>query len=331
MSTLNEKKISIIIPIKNMEKYVVKCLESILDSTYKNLEIIFIDFGSQDKSISIVNLYQRKYANIKVYVDATGNVASARNKGILYAEGEYIIFLDCDDWIDSKMIENLYIEAERKNLDIVNCSYYNVYENGDKKEKIFEEWFTDGDIKLLDNVISEIALGKINLEVWTKLYRTDYIKKSAAYFDDENGVNGEDVFFNMLLLMSNPKLGNVSNPLYYHLIRENSLAHKKDKELTERFLTIIEKLRLNSKNIGIKVDEGLAQLFLSLIIQDLVENTTLEKRRKKIIKYLNYQCSCEMFENCQNSKYSTFKRKVLCFCMKNKFVRITNFLITCMV
>ncbi|PQL95668.1 glycosyltransferase family 2 protein [Apibacter adventoris] len=140
-------KISIIVPVYNVEPYIAKCLESIVHQSLKELEIVIINDGSTDNSLNIIEQYSKNYSFIKVYNKSNGGLSDARNYGIKHANGEYLAFVDGDDWIDSKMMEEMYNLGIKHNAEIVFCSLEKVNENNNSiellpqmpqsKEKIF--------------------------------------------------------------------------------------------------------------------------------------------------------------------------------------------------
>ena len=119
-----EKTISVIVPIYNVEKYLDRCLKSIINQTYKNLEIILIDDGSPDNCGTICDEYAKKDNRIKVVHKDNGGLVKARNTGLDIATGEYISFIDPDDWIELNMYEEMIKIADETNTDIVRCGYY---------------------------------------------------------------------------------------------------------------------------------------------------------------------------------------------------------------
>ena len=124
------KKISIIVPIYNAKEHLDKCVESILEQTEKNLEIILVDDGSKDNSFEICKKYEKIDQRVKVIHQENAGVSVARNHGIEIAEGEYIGFVDSDDWIEPVMYERLLKEAKETNADVVMCDATTVYSDG---------------------------------------------------------------------------------------------------------------------------------------------------------------------------------------------------------
>ena len=125
-------KVSVIVPVYNVEKYVKKCILSILNQTYSNLEIIVVNDGSTDSSLEIIKELSIKDSRIKIYSKENGGLSSARNYGLKYSSGRYVGFIDIDDYIESNMFETLYYNLVSNSCDMAACGYQMVYENGKK-------------------------------------------------------------------------------------------------------------------------------------------------------------------------------------------------------
>ena len=129
MIGLEKEKISIIIPAYNVEKFIAKCLDSVITQNYKNLDIIVVDDGSKDKTGSIIDDYATKDDRICVVHQPNGGLPNARNTGIKYAKGDYVMFLDSDDWIEPTCCEIVADEIQREKADLVFFEYYKEYKN----------------------------------------------------------------------------------------------------------------------------------------------------------------------------------------------------------
>ncbi len=190
-----EKIVSIIIPAYNVENYIFRGLESCINQTYKNIEILVIDDGSIDKTYEIVHKYCLNDNRIKLIKKTNGGVSSARNEGLRQAKGKYVLFLDSDDWLENNTVEIL-INTSRKYEDLlISCDRYWLYENKDnlKKIKPFKN-------KKIDKISSEEALinvgnGKYNLQsACYKIYDLNKIKRNNIFFK-EDIFYGEDGLF----------------------------------------------------------------------------------------------------------------------------------------
>lgn len=169
-----EEKISVIVPIYKVEDYLHRCVESIINQAYTNLEIILVDDGSPDNCPKICDEYAEKDSRIKVIHKENGGLSDARNTGLLVATGEYISFIDSDDYIDINMYKSIITYMEEHDLDIAECGIKHVYNN-----KIKQNDKLDKSIHVFN---SEEALKELMLErrfhqtVWNKLYKTKLIK-----------------------------------------------------------------------------------------------------------------------------------------------------------
>lgn len=212
--------ISIVVPVYNSEKYIGKCIESILNQTYKKWELILVDDGSKDNSLSICNYYAGLDDRIKViHIDNNGS-AHARNIGLSYVCGEYVAFIDSDDYIDSKYLEILLETLKKQNADIVECDYWYVENSNIEvikpiKDSIRELSASDA---LYENVRDVIC----RQLVWNKLYKRDVIGNEK--FVERKTI--DDEFWTYRILARANKIIHISVPLYYYVQHSNSIMHK---------------------------------------------------------------------------------------------------------
>lgn len=258
---MNQAKISVIIPIYNVEKYLYKSIESVINQTYKNLEIILIDDGSIDNSSQICDEWKKKDNRIKVIHKENGGVSSARNLGLEKATGSYIAFLDPDDYIEATMYEKLYNSILKNNSNLAMCGFKFVYENN-HNEKIVNEINLP---KIVENNIYPYLLniGYIEKEnqlhtqnimgcVWRALFSKELLNN--LYF--EKLAVCEDLAFIIDVFDRKPKVSIVNEPLYSYLQRNNSYVHsyneQKIKQRINAYKTIIPKIenKVNTDNIN---------------------------------------------------------------------------------
>lgn len=177
-----EPKVSIIIPVYNSEKYLEKCIDSILNQDYKNIELIIINDGSTDSSKEIIENYQKKYNDTIIYIEQKNlGPAVARNNGIKNATGKYIFFIDNDDYIDKNYIATFVKEAESNNYDIIIGGYRRTNEKG----KILEE------VKYNNTKWCKYK----SITPWARIYNREYVVKNKFEFLKCN--IGEDIYFNI--------------------------------------------------------------------------------------------------------------------------------------
>ena len=217
----NSKKVSIVVPVYNVEKYIDRCLESLVNQTLKDIEIIVVNDGSTDNSKEVIEKYQKEYPEmLKVYTIKNSGAAKARNIGLEKASGEYIGFVDSDDFVSKTMFEELYNKAINDNADVVKCAYYKVQE--DKYiEKEIETEFDYGKSIREDKSI----LINSTPYIWNKIFKKELIDKYKIKFPDIRIY--EDLVFTYKLFMVANKISKVNNTLYFYIsFQENSLTYK---------------------------------------------------------------------------------------------------------
>ena len=225
---MKKNKISIIVPIYNIEKYLEQCLESIIAQTYTNLEIILVDDGSKDSSGLICDRYAKKDKRIIVIHEQNSGSVFARKAGLSIAHGEYIGFVDGDDWIEPDFYETLLDAALKSKADFVE-SGYNVYYESNKD---FERHPVNNNLIVLDNnsPIVLLAWMKDNLlcpvrsTLWTKLYKANIIRSSFSSVPDDMSRGDDFIHFPFLLFEAN-SVCCIDKVGYNYLARANSLSH----------------------------------------------------------------------------------------------------------
>ena len=208
--------ISIIIPVYNVEKYLDRCLESVINQTYKNLEIILVDDGSTDKSSSMCDEWKKKDKRIKVFHKENGGLSSARNTGLKKLKGDYFYFLDSDDTIDYDCIERMYNEALSNKCDIVISPYINVH-HGEEKP-----YFKTIDSKVLsvEDALKEMLLSNIyNVSSCGKLFKNSVLKNIEFPLGKLCEDNGTTYKF----ILNASKVYYINVPFYKYYINPNSI------------------------------------------------------------------------------------------------------------
>lgn len=217
--------ISVIVPIYNVERYLSRCLESIVGQSYKNLDVLLLDDGSTDESGSIADYYANSYDFIRVIHKKNEGIGVTRNLGIRESQGNYVIFVDSDDYIDEKMIETLYLIACNYSCDLVCCNKYRVFEKNNKGKE------TNQNLDTLRFFTQEEALGEflltnyIDVVFWNKL-----IKKNLFIGVTCPDHIYEDVSVIYKIIMNATKIANINTPLYYYCQRESSITDEKYNE-----------------------------------------------------------------------------------------------------
>ncbi len=220
---METKQLSIIIPIYNVEKYISKCLESILDQSFTNeVEVICIDDGSTDKSGNICDLYAEKYKFIKVIHTPNKGVSMARNIGLANATGKYIAWIDSDDYISKDWYKNIsrYLN---KNYDLIYFDMDILFSNGQKRRKYYSWKSADLSPRKL---YTDLATGLISSQLWSKVIKRKYWE--GINFD-VNMVYCEDYRILHKVIINVHTIKYIHKSLYYYVQREDSIVHDKSK------------------------------------------------------------------------------------------------------
>ena len=264
-------KVSVIVPFYNVEGYIEKCLETLVSQTLEDIEIILVNDGSKDKSIEIVNKFLKMYPEKLVYLEKeNGGLSDARNYAINYAKGEYIAFLDSDDYVEKDMYEKMYELAKKENSDMVECNFYWEYPN-----KIKE------DIGITYNGKNEM-LEKIRVVAWNKLIKREILISSKVQFP--KGYRYEDVEFTYKLIPYIETVSFLKKPCVHYIQRQGSISNSQN-ERTKEIFDVLEHVieYYKEKDIYEKYKEELEYVYIryafcsSLLRIVKIENAGLQK------------------------------------------------------
>ena len=238
--------ISVIVPVYNVEDYLRKCLDSIVNQTYKNLEIILIDDGSTDNSGKICDEYAAKDNRIKLIHKPNGGLSDARNAGLEIAKGEYIGFVDSDDYIAEDMYEFLYNFAAENNLDVAMCTACNVYDNGKiEHPRDFETILLSKKDEIIENLFINKCGGSA-VNVWSKLFKKEVLNNCKFAI----GKTSEDAFIILNWIDNTTRFGRSSEVKYYYVQRKHSITHRF--LYSPKILDVVDAYALNLKIISQK-------------------------------------------------------------------------------
>ena len=229
-------KVSVIVPVYNVEKYITRCLTSLINQTLDDLQIIVVNDGSQDGSEQIIKQFKRNYNNIIYVTKENGGLSSARNFGLIYATGEYIAFLDSDDYVDRTTYQKMYEKAKEKNSDYVECDFIWQYPD---RQKI------DTGYRYKDK---KEMFEKARVVAWNKLIKREIIIDNKLEFP--MGLNYEDIEFFYKLIPYINSFAFVEEPLIYYVQRENSIVNKQDSK-TRQIFRVLDDVIEYYKKIGL--------------------------------------------------------------------------------
>lgn len=278
-----EDLITVVVPIYKVEKYLKKCIDSIIKQTYKNLEIILVDDGSPDKCPQICDEYAKKDSRIKVIHKENGGLSDARNVGIDIAKGEYITFVDSDDYIDPEYIELLYKTIKKDKSDMAISSHKVIYENGTVLEKATKEESILKPKEVLKRILYDDG---IDLSAWAKLYKIELFKEIRY----PKGRLFEDAATTYKLVDKCEKISIISRSTYNYIIRGNSITNinfsEKKMDLiisTEEMCNYIKK---KYPDLEEAANRRLMYACLSTLTQLVKSNEKNENAEKKLYGYI---------------------------------------------
>ncbi|MHC0036442.1 glycosyltransferase [Pseudoneobacillus sp. C159] len=220
-------KVSIVVPIYNVEKHLAKCLDSIISQKLDDIEIILVNDGSTDKSGEIAEQFSEKDNRIKVIHKENGGLSSARNEGMKIASGEYLVFIDSDDWLEPDMFEVMYNAASNIQADVVISGYTIDFNNeGYSIDKIPDKTVIAKSKDQIGESVFELNKKGFFNVVWNKMYKTKFIQEINAFFILD-AMPAEDLIFNVKVFKNVEKLMILNKPFYHYMKRdEETLVNK---------------------------------------------------------------------------------------------------------
>lgn len=300
-------KVSVIVPVYNTEKYLKNCIDSLLKQNFENYEIIVINDLSPGNAEEIIKSYNDKKI---VYIKNKTNkgIGYNRNLGIKKAKGEYVCFIDSDDYVKEDFISKMYNYSKENNLDLCVCDYVNVDEEGNKLKE-----FNLSDFCITNYEENNKILCEINLAPWNKLYKKDMLVKNKIEFSET--LKYEDLSFVALSIKNSKKIGKINEQLNYYTIHKNSETTTRDKRVFDIFkqLDIVR----NEYKSGKYLDELTVSVLLNYTIQQRyqIDKDTQSKFIDDAFKYLN-----DNNIDYKHSKYIKNRSFLKGLIEKNKFI-----------
>lgn len=248
-------KISIVIPVYNSAKYLRECLDSICSQSFEDWEIVAVDDGSPDESPVILDDYAARDKRIRVLHKANGGVSAARNDGLEAASGEFVLFVDSDDWLSDGALQRYWDEAERTGADVVIADHFSIWEDGRcKRFKFFSQNFESRERGLLEKIQLTMLYGSYSPyysescgylfgALWTKLFRRRILTENGVCFSTNISLF-EDGLFGLTAFEFAKSVAYIQEPLYNYRILNSSLCHSykfNNVELYERISSEILK------------------------------------------------------------------------------------------
>lgn len=325
---------SLILPVYNVEKYVKRCVNSLLRQEYTDYEIILVDDGSTDSSGSICDKLADKNNNIFAYHKENGGLSDARNYGMDRAKGNYILFIDSDDWVDEKLLISLHNHLNKSNVDILKFGFQKMQE-GNYKNTFFS-YFNIGvyDRRQIEETILPYTIGPKRLfcyeqnackSVWSHVYSLNFLRENNIRFVSEREILNEDYLFNLHTLLYAKSLEVTHYILYYYDYREGSLSKRYITNEFERKLKLHREYKLLLERNGLferyetpYYSECVDGFYACISNECCCWNETSKYAVQNIKKILNCkECEISLLK-CKRSNMN-LKGKIIYWLMRLKF------------
>ena len=297
-------KVSVIVPVYNVEKYLGRCLDSLIEQTLKEIEIIVVNDGSTDRSGELADQYCARFENIISVSKPNGGLSDARNYGMKYVSGEYIAFVDSDDYVEKSMFEKLYTKAKNDDLDIVVCDTFMDYPGNSYVLKS-NLHFTDDPVR---------AYVYASPMACTRLVKRSVMEK----FSFQKGTLYEDLNVTPTYITETSKVGFLEEPLYHYVQRENSIMNQTD--FNNRLLDIFKvtahvKAVFEEHGMYDEYHEEIEYLYLIHLLRSAVLRFLQYRNTDKYLEQINMiiRRDFPMWKKNRYLKQSGMKFKTVCY------------------
>ena len=330
--------ISIIVPVYNVKDYLVRCLESLYAQTYKDYEVIVVDDGSSDESGKIAEEYCRDKANFHVYHKSNGGLMSAWKYGLEKSKGNYIGFVDSDDYIASTMYEELVNAGFKYDAEIVLCNHYYVNENGTSKilhrNPIKEGFYTGEKLDIIKRkTLPLIGQDYISPSRCNKLINKNLLESCLKYTDCRIS-SAEDVNIMVPCMLKCERFYYVDKPLYYYIKRETSISHVFKNHILDTYEILLSILLQCVKDFNLEkvLEQEVVGLrnFYGLLWSIYVANSTLTRKQKvaqleRVAENTEFKTASALISN-QNGKIACAYKLMIKYEMYSLFL-FANYLL----
>lgn len=327
-------KISIIVPAYNVEKYIAQCLQSLVNQTYKNLEIIVVNDGSKDKTGEIIEKFAEEDNRIRYVNQENKGVAEARNVALQKVNSEFVMFVDSDDWLDLETCETVLNEATSENADMIMFGYVREYAENSLPKAMFDEEKVIFEGEEVKDKLHRRIFGPINEElknpeklnvnttIWGKLYKTSLVKNVKFVSLQELGLC-EDGYFNISVFKNVKKAVFIKKYFYHYrkVINGGSLTQNKDSNIFEkekRFYNKLNEIIINENltdEYKLALDNRMAVSLIEAGIAIVNGNYNVYENIKKILQSNEYKSACKTL----TLRYFPLHWKVFFWCGKYGF------------
>lgn len=329
-------KVSIVVPIYNVEKYLVRCMDSLRNQTIKDIEIIMVDDGSPDRCPQMCDEYAKSDGRIKVIHKKNAGLGYARNSGFEVATGEYVAFVDSDDFVDVRMYETLYHIAAEKKCDVVFCGFVKEFAQGVFQSvsecSEYIEYKKNEIRQLIPDFIAsspyEKSEYKHDMSVWHSIYRRDIILKNNIKFISERDYASEDIPFQIDFLSHCEKVGFIPDLLYTYCYNNGSLTKRVSIEKFEKIKALYHLLKDKSKDYD---SNGLRaqRLFIGYVramIRTEMRAVVASKEKHNFIKRLLADDIWKEIKQTYKLEYLPMHQRIILWAIYHKYTKLSALL-----
>lgn len=333
--------VSIIVPVYNVSEFLPQCMDSLIRQSYHNIEIIAVNDGSTDNSLEILSRYAQIFPQIKIISQTNAGLSAARNTGIDASKGEYLCFVDSDDWMDTDTCQKAIEAVQKNNVDIVCWNYVKEYRSSSIPVRCIktDEFYNENNIKnlyrrIVGPIQEELAFPQYldSLSTaWGKLYRSELIKKSSISFVSTQEIGTEDLLFNI----------EVFNHIQRAYLMADCLNHYRKYNSTSLTATYKPNLIVQWTNLQNRIlaiighDEKLKQAYMNRIalsiigigLNECASKESLKNKKERINNYLSAKYPSQALKQL-NLRYFPIHWKVFFSSAKYHFIGILMFLLT---
>ena len=309
--------ISVIVPVYNVENYLIKCVNSILAQNLQQYELLLIDDGSTDSSGQICDQLAEKYDEIQVIHQKNGGLSAARNTGLKFAKGKYILFVDSDDMLCNNAIPALIDLCEEQELDVLCANYCDAYDDGSESPSSIIPVELYNTVSGIDAFKEMFNNNSVQMMVWMNIYRREFLINENLFFPE--GLNHEDEYWTPRVLIAAKKVQCRTDVIYRYLHRKNSIS-KDDTSKKKNCMDTIrvcyanksEIQNLSDKTLRYMYEDYLATIFLSAVSHGkLVEKEFSDLVNSSYLKGLHLGA-----KNKTKAFLFAFNKRLYCFVAK---------------
>lgn len=276
MRMCDNELISVIVPVYNTEKYIRQTLDSVVNQTYKNLEILIVDDGSTDGSPDICDEY-RTDGRVKVFHRPNEGVAASRQFGVDVCNGSYFVTLDSDDYVADDYVEKLYLAIKKNDADVSVCGVSVFTDGMDNFSVVYMPPSSYEKLAVTKELLAtdyyRIFLDLMLSDAWNKMFRTQFVRDSGVKYQLPNIYNGPEMKMNLNLTLHCPIYCVCRESLLFHRVRWGSRIQRKDKPMQDGFEIITESLLKECESLGLSIKAQLGNVYywlIGIVVQDIM-------------------------------------------------------------